>query len=56
MMAWAGGGIEHSPAPSRQVGAAGPSESLVGTLVERSSRYLVLLHRPDGAGTDSVIR
>ena len=29
--------------------------SHVGTLVERRSRYLLLLHLPDGAGTDSVI-
>jgi len=29
--------------------------SHVGTLVERRSRYLVLLHLPGGAGTDSVI-
>ncbi len=35
------------------VGQRGGSH--VGTLVERSSRYLVLLHLPDGAGTDSVI-
>ncbi len=35
------------------VGRRGRSH--VGTLVERSSRYLVLLHLPDGAGTDSVI-
>ena len=35
------------------VGRRGGSH--VGTLVERRSRYLVLLHLPDGAGTDSVI-
>ena len=35
------------------VGRRGGSH--VGTLVERSSRYLALLHLPDGAGTDSVI-
>ena len=35
------------------VGARGRSH--VGTLVERATRYLVLLHLPDGAGTDSVI-
>lgn len=29
--------------------------SHVGTLVERSTRYLVVLHLPNGAGTDSVI-
>jgi IS30 family transposase len=29
--------------------------SHVGTLVERVTRYLVLLHLPAGAGTDSVI-
>jgi transposase, IS30 family len=35
------------------VGKRGGSH--IGTLVERASRYLVLLHLPDGAGTDSVI-
>jgi transposase, IS30 family len=35
------------------VGRRGGSH--VGTLVERRSRYLVLLHLPSGAGTDSVI-
>ena len=35
------------------VGRRGGSH--VGTLVERRSRYLVLLHLPEGAGTDSVI-
>jgi IS30 family transposase len=35
------------------VGRRGGSH--VGTLVERRSRYLVVLHLPDGAGTDSVI-
>lgn len=35
------------------VGRRGRSH--VGTLVERRTRYLVLLHLPDGAGTDSVI-
>lgn len=34
------------------VGKRGGSH--IGTLVERVSRYLVLLHLPDGAGTDSV--
>jgi transposase, IS30 family len=35
------------------VGRRGGSH--VGTLVERRSRYLMVLHLPDGAGTDSVI-
>ena len=35
------------------VGKRGGSH--VGTLVERVSRYLVLLHLPDGAGTEGVI-
>ena len=35
------------------VGKRGGSH--IGTLVERASRYLVILHLPDGAGTDSVI-
>ena len=35
------------------VGRRGGSH--VGTLVERRSRYLLILHLPDGAGTDSVI-
>jgi IS30 family transposase len=35
------------------VGRRGGSH--VGTLVERRSRYLLMLHLPDGAGTDSVI-
>ena len=29
--------------------------SYVGTLVERTSRYLVLLHLPDGGGSDGVL-
>ncbi len=35
------------------VGRRGGSH--IGTLVERRSRYLLILHLPDGAGTDSVI-
>jgi IS30 family transposase len=35
------------------VGKRGGSH--VGTLVERSTRFVVLLHLPDGAGTDSVL-
>jgi IS30 family transposase len=35
------------------VGRRGSSH--VGTLVERRSRYLIVLHLPDGAGTNSVI-
>jgi IS30 family transposase len=35
------------------VGAAG-SNSAIGTLVERASRYVMLLHLPDGHGADAV--
>ena len=41
------------PVPHHESGELNPS-STIGTLVERTTRYLVLLHLPNGHGSEHV--